>query len=747
MAIINQSNILNLQPGITAPVVVHMSEGDSGTKLSFKLIDGARAWTDPGNVVAAVHGRRQDGTQFGPYACLISGDVVSFETDAAMAGAAGSGIAEIVLTDSNGNTAGTSNFAILVERATFPMGVTYTNDKSVYEAILAYAQNLPASLAKDFSEKIKAEAATREAADTALATNISGLQKQVSTETAAREKQDAVLSARMDEFTKLPDGSLSTAADAELADVRVMANGTTAATAGDAVREQFTELKEDIELISGSTRNLYDPRTTIDGYLDYNGEITSEEGYFTSDFIDIQNGSFTITWKNQPTDNSLYVGLYDASKTFQIRRKADVTNAGNKWTLADTAYKFIRFCMTDNVTDVQVELGTNPTAYIQHATAVDLVAREELDNTQTDIEALRFGGYYSGPVSYTNGGYISDSNGNMIPYANWKYTDFIDISASANGKVRFTTTTTAGSSGLYNAWYNAQQQFIKQLSVVNGEIDIPSDAVYMRLSCRNTEFTSYELYAKGTADIPDAESITGAKYLKFATWNVGIFGDGTHQPTTAEALARIIELKKAAGLMDADLLNTQEYIDYVDASHTITSADLLAFKYSSKASKDADKCFSKMPILSQEVIVFASGSGRPCIAYDVEFGGKTITVINAHLSIERDPGTHRNADIQQLIEYMATKDYCILSGDFNAADDSEFTPFKTAGYTLCNGGDFGWFDTWPVWDNMWEGFSTDWPCYHLDNIIVSANIVPQYVETIKSSLSDHAPLAAVLRID
>ena len=57
MAIINQSNILNLQPGIAAPVVVHMSEGDVGTKLSFKLIDGARAWTDPGNVVAAVHGR------------------------------------------------------------------------------------------------------------------------------------------------------------------------------------------------------------------------------------------------------------------------------------------------------------------------------------------------------------------------------------------------------------------------------------------------------------------------------------------------------------------------------------------------------------------------------------------------------------------------------------------------------------------------------------------------------------------
>lgn len=239
MAIINQNNVLNLQPGITAPVVVHMSEGDVGTKLSFKLIDGVNAWTDPGNVVAAVHGRRQDGTQFGPYACTISGDVVSFQTDAAMAGAAGSGIAQIVLTDSDQNTAGSANFAVMVERATFPMGVTYTNDKSVYEAILAYVQTIPAQVTRDYTTKIEAEAAAREAADTSL-------QSQITAEVDARANQDSVLSARMDEFTKLPDGSLSTAADAELADIRVMENGETATTAGNAVRAQVSSLDMNI---------------------------------------------------------------------------------------------------------------------------------------------------------------------------------------------------------------------------------------------------------------------------------------------------------------------------------------------------------------------------------------------------------------------------------------------------------------------------------------------------------------------
>ena len=226
-----------------------MSEGDSGTKLSFKLIDGARAWTDPGDVIAAAHGTRQDGTQFGPYACIISGDVVSFQPDSSMAGAAGSGIAQIVLTDSNGNTVGSANFAIMVERATFPMGVTYTNDRSVYEAILAYAQTIPAQITEELTTRVEMEAAAREAADV-------NLQTQITLESSARIQQGTVLSARMDEFTKLPDGSLSTAADAELVDIRVGTNGITYSTAGDSVRGQHSDLKK---ILGKSGYNIFTP--------------------------------------------------------------------------------------------------------------------------------------------------------------------------------------------------------------------------------------------------------------------------------------------------------------------------------------------------------------------------------------------------------------------------------------------------------------------------------------------------------
>ena len=58
---------------------------------------------------------------------------------------------------------------------------------------------------------------------------------------------DNVLSSRIDAFASLTEGS--TTGDAELLDIRVKADGSTATSAGNAVREQVSELKGDLDNI------------------------------------------------------------------------------------------------------------------------------------------------------------------------------------------------------------------------------------------------------------------------------------------------------------------------------------------------------------------------------------------------------------------------------------------------------------------------------------------------------------------
>ena len=91
-------------------------------------------------------------------------------------------------------------------------------------------------------------------------TNINSIQTQqtnLANQQTNLENEQMTLSNRMNTFTSLSEGS--TTGDAELKDIRVGANGITYNNAGDAVRGQYSQLKEDLSHAINIYENLVTP--------------------------------------------------------------------------------------------------------------------------------------------------------------------------------------------------------------------------------------------------------------------------------------------------------------------------------------------------------------------------------------------------------------------------------------------------------------------------------------------------------
>ena len=103
-------------------------------------------------------------------------------------------------------------------------------------------------------------------------TNISSLTSQVSTNAS----NIATQTARIDNIVALPDGS--TTADAELVDIRTKADGTTASSAGDAVRSQIQSVNDNLKRYSDSQALAFIPNINL---LNFNTEYSVDYCYYT----------------------------------------------------------------------------------------------------------------------------------------------------------------------------------------------------------------------------------------------------------------------------------------------------------------------------------------------------------------------------------------------------------------------------------------------------------------------------------
>lgn len=182
--------------------------------------------------------------------------------------------------------------------------------------------------------------------------------------------------------------------------------------------------------------------------------------------------------------------------------------------------------LSDNTTANQIasitSAGTSQIQAIQNKGAETIASipvdytnlSNEVNDLKSAISAVENGGYINIDLLFTDGGYIDNTNGNVIEYANWKYTDYVDISNRDDNKIKVTTPAPSGTT--YNAFYNSEHVFITAFDANAGVIStVPVSAKYVRMSIQSHLTPTLALYDYGyrksienLKDIIDEEKLT-----------------------------------------------------------------------------------------------------------------------------------------------------------------------------------------------------------------------------------------------
>ena len=298
--------------------------------------------------------------------------------------------------------------------------------------------------------------------------NIKNINSQL--DNKANQSDLEVERARIDSFTRLSEGS--TTGDAELIDARIGTDGEVYSNVGNSIRTQINRMYSNIESYIGqSLKYNYD---WIDGgYIDNtNGNLVSNNNWKYTDFIKITDGVKSFGVFTTLEGSYSYNAFYDKNKTFISNfsvNSSTINVPSNAVYFRISSTKNSNTIITNIVETLSEKCSVNQAREISKGMSNDL--KQDLINEYIGVKAE----YY---YNWLDGGYIDNTNGNLVSNNNWKYTDYIELDEVNQLEV---STTLAGSYS-YNAFYDINKAFISNFSVNSSTIDIPSNAKFMRLS-------------------------------------------------------------------------------------------------------------------------------------------------------------------------------------------------------------------------------------------------------------------------
>ena len=284
--------------------------------------------------------------------------------------------------------------------------------------------------------------------------------------------------ARIDSFTRLSEGS--TTGDAELIDARIGTDGEIYSNVGNSIRTQINKMYSNIETYIGKSLK-YNYEWIDGGYIDNtNGNLVNNNNWKYTDFIKITDGVKSFGVFTTLEGSYSYNAFYDINKTFISNFSVnsstiDIPSNAVYFRLSST--KNTNTIITNIVETLSEKCNENQAREISKAVSNDL--KENLINDYIGVKAEY-------EYKWIDGGYIDNTNGNLVNYNNWQYTDYIELDNFNQLEV---STTLTGSYS-YNAFYDVNKTFIKSINVSENIIDIPSNAKFMRLSVNKGSVTS-----------------------------------------------------------------------------------------------------------------------------------------------------------------------------------------------------------------------------------------------------------------
>lgn len=333
---------LPVSPGGALPPVIGVSQFETETWV-FTLVEADGTIYTPST--GAIIGIKADGNIIDNAGTVDSDGNVVINVTEQMTASPGTALFEILF---DGATHGTANFTVNVEKRPTEGGTESVTDISLLEqAIEAGGQ----------FQSVTGDIAT-------LKEDVASVESGLASEASTRATQDSVLSARIDNIIALPEGS--TTGDAELQDIRIGANGTTYPTAGDAVRGQYTDLK-----------NAFNHLTIGKNLIGADNNMTLYPVFIPA------NSPFTVSradGANMSTMAGVRIYYYNENKQ-QINYKGLDVNATYR-TITDASD--IYYIATNSTVTMQVEYGTAATTYEEYAD-VPIETSKKLKDLKAEI--------------------------------------------------------------------------------------------------------------------------------------------------------------------------------------------------------------------------------------------------------------------------------------------------------------------------------------------------------------------------